>query len=232
MRAMMVKCVVCSQTFSRREKRIRACSSACGRVLQERHFENMRRNATTICPQCHASFVRKHNEQQYCSHGCHAKFTKLGGDNYHVLAAYYASGKPNGRFSTVGKGMMCRQCDKKFDVPPHKVREGKAIFCSQRCYDQHRYNPSLAEDQRQRNSPMCRQWKRRVFERDSYTCGQCGQHGGRLVAHHVQRWSTRPELRFEISNGLTLCYDCHEREHGRTRRKANTDKDMPLLWEA
>lgn len=61
-----------------------------------------------------------------------------------------------------------------------------------------------------------RQWRRDVFERDNYTCQECGvknQKGlGRTVelhADHIKPFAFFPELRTELSNGRTLCADCH-----------------------
>ncbi len=56
-------------------------------------------------------------------------------------------------------------------------------------------------------------WRKAVFERDKYTCQQCYQRGGRLQAHHLSSWSKYPDLRYEVSNGLTLCRDCHAKVH-------------------
>lgn len=73
--------------------------------------------------------------------------------------------------------------------------------------------PSKRGDQGQRNSPQYREWRTNVFERDSYTCQQCGQVGGELNAHHIKPFSEYVELRFELSNGLTLCVPCHKEVH-------------------
>ncbi len=54
-----------------------------------------------------------------------------------------------------------------------------------------------------------REWRNAVFERDSYICQECGQVGGRLEAHHKKPYKAFPELRYEISNGVTLCKKCH-----------------------
>lgn len=62
-----------------------------------------------------------------------------------------------------------------------------------------------------RNSVEFSIWRNAVYERDDYTCQQCKQRGGKLNAHHIKSWSQYPELRFEVSNGLTLCVPCHKK---------------------
>jgi 5-methylcytosine-specific restriction endonuclease McrA len=67
-----------------------------------------------------------------------------------------------------------------------------------------------------------KQWRTAVFERDDYTCQECGQKGGYLTAHHIESFTSHPELRLVVSNGKTLCEDCHEltdNYKGRERRK-------------
>ena len=53
------------------------------------------------------------------------------------------------------------------------------------------------------------EWRKSVFERDDYTCQFCGQQGGRLEVDHILPYSTHVELRYELSNGRTLCNPCH-----------------------
>jgi hypothetical protein len=54
-------------------------------------------------------------------------------------------------------------------------------------------------------------WRKAVFERDNYTCQHCRVRGGCLQAHHVKSYAAYPELRTEVSNGLTLCKECHKK---------------------
>lgn len=54
-------------------------------------------------------------------------------------------------------------------------------------------------------------WRRAVFERDNHACVLCGDNqGGNLNADHIKPFSQFPELRYEISNGRTLCIPCHK----------------------
>ena len=63
---------------------------------------------------------------------------------------------------------------------------------------------------RLRQSADYRDWRKAVFERDDYTCQHCRERGGRLSADHIKPWSTHPALRYEVSNGRTLCWPkCH-----------------------
>ena len=55
------------------------------------------------------------------------------------------------------------------------------------------------------------QWRKSVFERDNYMCIIGGKdHGSNLQAHHIISWSMNPTLRYKISNGITLCINCHK----------------------
>jgi hypothetical protein len=56
-------------------------------------------------------------------------------------------------------------------------------------------------------------WRKRVFERDDYTCRRCGARGVRLNAHHTKPYALFPELRYCVENGITLCVACHKEEH-------------------
>ncbi len=71
-------------------------------------------------------------------------------------------------------------------------------------------------------NPRYQSWRNAILERDRYVCQKCGrrcrktEHG--LAAHHIKPYASHPDLRYEISNGITLCRDCHLILHGRARK--------------
>ena len=62
-----------------------------------------------------------------------------------------------------------------------------------------------------RGSARYSKWRLGVFERDDFTCQLCGLRGVKLQADHIKPFAYFPELRFELSNGRTLCVNCHKK---------------------
>jgi 5-methylcytosine-specific restriction endonuclease McrA len=58
-------------------------------------------------------------------------------------------------------------------------------------------------------------WRGKVFRRDRYKCQYpgCGKIGGYLQAHHIKMKYKYPELIYNVGNGITLCYGCHQMIH-------------------
>ena len=65
-----------------------------------------------------------------------------------------------------------------------------------------------------RNSIELRLWREAVFARDNWTCQDCNKRGSiDLNAHHIKSFAEYPSLRTSISNGITLCEECHKLRH-------------------
>ena len=64
-----------------------------------------------------------------------------------------------------------------------------------------------------RHSEQYKNWSKTVRERDNWTCQKCGKRGGEMHAHHIKRFNKNPKLRFDVSNGITLCNKCHCKLH-------------------
>jgi hypothetical protein len=73
--------------------------------------------------------------------------------------------------------------------------------------------------------PQYCNWRNAVLARDQYICQKCGRkckrHEKGLAAHHIKPYAAFPALRFELTNGITLCRNCHMAVHG----KAPKSKD-------
>jgi len=83
-----------------------------------------------------------------------------------------------------------------------------------------------------RKSIKFKNWRTAVFNRDGYTCRNCGdrsrmRHRIELHPHHIKSFANYPRLRFSIKNGKTLCCECHGKVHGKkffTGKKAVKEK--------
>ena len=60
------------------------------------------------------------------------------------------------------------------------------------------------------DSPEYKSWRIQVYKRDKFTCQWPGcSCKNKLNAHHIKNWANFPGLRYEVSNGITLCRDHH-----------------------
>lgn len=71
-------------------------------------------------------------------------------------------------------------------------------------------------DYQLRNSADYDNWRLEILQRDNYTCQICRYRGKkglrkRLHVDHILPWATYPTLRLDISNGRTICEDCHHK---------------------
>ncbi len=63
-----------------------------------------------------------------------------------------------------------------------------------------------------------RNWRLLVLRRDKYICQECNKPDSR-EAHHIRSYIDYPKLRYMVSNGKTLCKDCHKAQHRKGWRK-------------
>ena len=67
-----------------------------------------------------------------------------------------------------------------------------------------------------RSDPRYHKWREQVILRDK-KCVICGRQK-HMVAHHLDHASYFPNERFDINNGITLCYECHMNFHNNFKR--------------
>lgn len=105
---------------------------------------------------------------------------------------------------------------------PFYARKGVKKYCSHECYSKHLEIISKGENSHfwqggktkeskcLRTSAKYKQWRLEVFKRDNFICTKCGSKKD-IEAHHIKEQSKYPSLRFDVSNGLTLCHICHKK---------------------
>lgn len=116
---------------------------------------------------------------------------------------------------------QCQHCGKLFCKLPNRAISvfRKQKFCSKACADVGglRYfgedNPKWNGNPRRKHPGRHAAWARKVISRDKATCQRCGITGVEMHAHHIKPYIEVPDLRWEVSNGETLCYRCHWNEH-------------------
>lgn len=117
--------------------------------------------------------------------------------------------------------VKCDNCGKMHQAKLSKKEKYNRKFCSCSCYYKWRVKENVPNwkggispiNSLIRQSVEGKMWRQSVFKRDNYTCKMCGTKGGVLNAHHIKKFSKYPELRMELSNGITLCKKCHKEVH-------------------
>lgn len=169
------------------------------------------------CKFCGESYLTlKHSPSNFC---CvhHAKIINLVGrvfDRWTVMNYAYTE---NG---VVYWKCKC-DCGVIKAVTGGNLKSGTSTSCG--CYkleivgeNHHNYNPNLTDEDRadRRGLPKYKEWRKCVYKLDNYTCQKCGDNkGGNLNAHHILSYRANPEVKTEVSNGITLCESCHKDFH-------------------
>jgi hypothetical protein len=110
---------------------------------------------------------------------------------------------------------ICQGCGGRFEVRPSEAL--KFSTCSKKkCRAKKgKRNPNwrggVDRGRPERSSKKYKAWRKAVFERDNYTCMECGKRGGYLHADHIKAWAYFPKSRYELTNGRTLCVPCHRK---------------------
>jgi hypothetical protein len=135
------------------------------------------------------------------------------------------------KLSESHKGMSTWQGRKHSEESKIKMRETKA---RNREPD---YELKSSVNHLLRTSSEYRNWQKQVFSRDLFTCVFCKTKGGwnkelkkriEIDADHISSWCDFPELRFDVSNGRTLCKPCHRKTDSYGRKKLRFDIDLSL----
>lgn len=60
------------------------------------------------------------------------------------------------------------------------------------------------------DDPAYKDWRIKILKRDNFQCQmpRC-KNKKYLQVHHIKKWSTASSLRYDLSNGITVCSSCH-----------------------
>lgn len=180
-------------------------------VQNKGRFQNQGKLVEVACDFCTTTVKRyvsdvKRTKHNFCCKECSGEFK----------SSFYI-GKNHWRHLRVTS--ICGHCGKQFEHIPSKQR----MFCSHSCKNKKQvYHSGIKNPNWKggitpklkaiRTSKDYLLWRKIVFERDNYTCQECGLQNN-LQAHHLEHLSKNLSRAFDITNGLTLCIDCHQKQH-------------------
>lgn len=158
----------------------------------------------------------KMKDNHYCSQSCKAEHQT------EIL-----SGENNPNFQGGPVITECDNCKKTIDVPVNRLKSRVNIYCSLSCKYRHngtlyrgvnsaRYIHGLSHTHRERYRIVdgYNEWRKAVYKRDLYTCQLCNSPSrSDLNAHHLDGYNWAIDKRTVVSNGITLCSDCHKNFH-------------------
>jgi 5-methylcytosine-specific restriction endonuclease McrA len=119
-----------------------------------------------------------------------------------------------------GKFISCIVCDDEFYIHPSEFNRNPR-YCSKECQSKDmvgekapRWNGgNPVRPYIHIRNRKYKDWRYLVFKRDNFLCQDCGNNKKYLHAHHIKSFAKFPDLRYELSNGLTLCIKCHKEYH-------------------
>jgi hypothetical protein len=250
---MIIKCIVCGKEKNIRPSQIlkgagKFCSRKCKGAWQSKNLCGNKNpcwrggDKLKRCPLCGKEYICSRSVEStriFCSRSCLAKHRSLhlSGENSHNYKSHTKK---------------CVICGIKIIVKKSAAARGYGKCCSNKCRaklvglqfsgSKHRnwkggvtpFNLTI------RNSNRNNDWRKKVFQRDNFTCVKCGARGGEIRAHHIKSFkSIISNLKYkypdydaykmleldselwDVDNGITVCDKCHKGIH---KEKSNGNK--------
>ena len=183
-------------------------------------------NEAGRCKTCNINMttnILSNYQIKYCSPKCRSigKSINMKGKNIRPRPDIVGKNNPNfgGKYNVIKRPIIekcCEYCKTKFSVK--FVPDRPQRFCSVGCMalgNVGAAHKNWRGNRSARRSAMSRlpyrNWRDAVFVRDDYTCVICSARGGNLNADHIMPWALYESLRYDVSNGRTLCVPCHKK---------------------
>ena len=202
-----------------------------------------------ICVGCGKNFKTANrkwyarNKTKFCSTSCASKNTPNKGRFKKGQKGWW-KGKKRPEFQGennikwVEKIIVsCLQCGK--DIVCTKAVRRK--YCSQSCRAKYWFtgernprwnNGSSTWKDILKSSDEYKAWRMRVFQRDRFTCRWCGHRSKvskpkpDIEANHIYPLRFYPKLALKVSNGITLCVNCHKKTYGKEMKLVMVFKEI------
>jgi len=224
-----MKCKICKKEFKVYPYQIKKgksmCSRKCAAFYKSINWDKIygkifpKKDLNRKCIYCNKLFIPSDYRVNFCSRNC-------------VVRGRNGINRRN------RKVIKCQKCGDKFEIKNNRLNIAK--YCSVKCYGKFGINNPFynrkhpiqirkkisatkqgilvnewkkfvsSERKLAMGTPRYKNWRMAVFKRDDFTCVWCGQIGGELNADHIKSWALYPKLRYRLTNGRTLCLDCHK----------------------
>lgn len=198
------ECNQCLNSYSPRHDKQKYCSKKCSELS---HKKDHARD----CVQCGKSFTAVSMKTRFCSHACYGKS---------MIREKLIKLKKERVYKRLT--ISCLQCSSEFLVTASRIKRVK--FCSKSCQGRffsgekschYKKDRDTLVKKQERNDSAYKEWRKQVWLRDNFKCKIANPDcSGRIEAHHILGWSSHPELRYQVNNGITLCHAHHPRKRG------------------
>lgn len=145
-------------------------------------------------------------DNAFCSKGCRSEWQ-----------SEFRSGENHPTYNGGKEVVDCDECGSDISRWPNSV--GERNFCSIQCHADW-YSKNLSGEDHPnykygaRDDRFTDTEREQIYERDDYTCQDCGDDdGGNLNAHHIIPSADDRSKAHDIENGVTLCIECHAARH-------------------
>jgi len=167
---------------------------------------NRKEKITKVCKNCNNTFVvlPSRTKKIYCTRKCLAQYRHKKGEL--KTPAGWNKGKP-----------ISKEWKKK--LREAKLKNPVRYWLGKERKDLRKPEAKEWRELRKQKTQrgVYQQWRKKIYERDNYTCALCRKRGVYLEAHHIKTVKENPELELEIKNGITLCKKCHNKTKGKEK---------------
>lgn len=171
------------------------------------------------CQNCGREYMQAYPDKKYCSRACYDH--KRNAQKYKMCATC------GHRFNYFKSRGVVRYCSRECYYKAPKTDDFKQKISNALRGDKHpNWKGGVMKGRQDRNLMEYKEWRKFVFARDNYTCVFCEArnfpglgYSVQLEADHIKSWTEYPELRYEVSNGRTLCKNCHSKRTAQQHRE-------------